>query len=180
LCNNPGRKLSTPGSGIAASPHEVRDLQIVNTAHLGQGSNDDNDYQSNEDEEGSGYDDYDYGGFLDEDQEDDYGPESEDQTEPPLFITEESDLYKRPTAPPIGDKDDFGFVEDPNAKVNFEQTQFNTQLHKNPNAKSSQHQTVRNPDHHQENSSTNLHHKSHTSWSLLASLITFKLILLTL
>lgn len=37
LCNNPGRKLSTPGSGIAASPHEVRDLQIVNTAHIGEG-----------------------------------------------------------------------------------------------------------------------------------------------
>ena len=121
---------------------------------------------------------------MDEDQEGgDYGPESEDQTEPPLFITEESDLYKRPTAPPIGDKDDFGFVEDPNAKVNFEQTQFNTQLHKNPNAKSSQHQTVRNPDHpYQENSSTNLnHHKSyHTFGLILASLITFKLILLSL
>lgn len=149
-----------------------------------EGSNDDNDYHFNEDEEGSGYDDYDYGGFLDEDQEGgDYGPESEDQTEPPLFITEESDLYKRPTAPPIGDKDDFGFVEDPNAKVNFEQTQFNTQLHKNPNAKSSQHQTVRNPDHpYQENSSTNLHHHKsyHTFGLILASLITFKLILLSL
>ena len=137
-----------------------------------EGSNDDNDYHFNEDEEGSGYDDYDYGGFLDEDQEGgDYGPESEDQTEPPLFITEESDLYKRPTAPPIGDKDDFGFVEDPNAKVNFEQTQFNTQLHKNPNAKSSQHQTVHQQP---ENSSTTCH----TTWLLY--LITFQLVLLSL
>ena len=121
------------------------------------------------DEEGSGYDDYDYG-FMDQDQEEgDYGPESEDQTEPPLFITEETDLYKRPTAPPIGDKDDFGFVEDP--KVKFEQTQFNTQLHKNPNAKSSQHQTVHQQP---ENSSTTCH----TTWLLY--LITFQLVLLSL
>ena len=62
------------------------------------------EYVYNNDYEGSGYHDYTY--------DDDYGPESEDQTESPLFITDETDRYRKPTAPPRTEKDDFGFVDD--------------------------------------------------------------------
>ena len=83
-------------------------------------------------DEGSGwYDEYHY---SDDSDDTDYGPEDEDQTEPPLYITEENDLYQNPPPPPRGNKDDFGFVED--NQLNQEISTFRNS-HKN--AKSSHH-----------------------------------------
>ena len=87
--------------------------------------------------EGSG--DFDYHEYnYSDDSDDDYGPESEDQTEPPLFITEENDLYKNPNPPPPrGNKDDFGFVEENN---HLDHTSFrNSNNNNNNNAKSNHH-----------------------------------------
>ena len=85
-------------------------------------------------DQGSGdwnYPDYNY---PDDTDDTDYGPESEDQTEPPLFITEETNLYKNPPPPPRGNKDDFGFVED-NNHLDHHSTSFRNSI--NNNAKSS-------------------------------------------
>ena len=66
-----------------------------------------------------------------------YGDESEDQTEPPLYITEENDRYKKPTAAPPGKGtvEDFTFFDENNSleipKIGIS----------NKNAKSSQHST---------------------------------------
>ena len=86
--------------------------------------------------EGSG--DFDYHEYnYSDDSDDDYGPESEDQTEPPLFITEENDLYKNPNPPPPrGNKDDFGFVEENN---HLDHTSFRNSNNNNNNAKSNHH-----------------------------------------
>jgi len=138
LCNNPSKKLSNPnpGSGLLSSPQKSTELLIdTNKQKI-----EDNDQEMERDEvhhfggEGSG--DFDYHEYnYSDDSDDDYGPESEDQTEPPLFITEENDLYKNPPPPPRGNKDDFGFVEENN---HLDHTSFRNSNNNN-NAKSNHH-----------------------------------------
>merc|ERR1712223_465403 len=116
LCNNPSKKLSNPnpGSGLLSSPQKSDLLIDTNRQNI------EDDVMDKEEvhhfDEGSGwYDEYHY---SDDSDDTDYGPEDEDQTEPPLYITEENDLYpSRNTEVVRGNKDDFGFVEEPNNQL---------------------------------------------------------------
>jgi len=127
LCNNPSKKLSNPnpGSGLLSSPQKS-DLLIDTNRQNIEGDDEMDKEEIHHFDEGSGwYDEYHYSD--DSDYDDDYSPENEDQTEPPLYITEENDLYQNPSPPPRGNKDDFGFVEDNNQ---LDQTSFRNS-HKN-------------------------------------------------
>ena len=111
----------------------------------------DEEYHEDDTFEGSGYD-YDYPRYHD-DTEDTYDyEESEDQTEPPLQITDETDIYRKPTAPPLGgngnyvggsDKD-FGFTDE-NSILQSGQTDKSDypQNNKNNAKSSSQHSSTK-------------------------------------
>ena len=139
---------------------------------------DQEDYYTNYDGEGSGFHDYPI-------YEDDYGPESEDRTEPPLFITDETDRYRKPTAPPrtVVDQqqhgDDFGFVDsssdnvkDPygfNNKIKNNLDSVTNQL--NGNKKNAKQNSFQQPVQDAESKAVNLHVTS--SAMLIALLLIF-------
>jgi hypothetical protein len=132
LCNSPDRKLSDPGSGIASSSHVAREIHLNTQLTIKTATADDEDLYADEEysDIGSGNEPY----YPDDDNvfdPEDY-PDTSDQTEPPPFIVDESDLYRKPTADPDPPKqDDFGFVDDirdikkPSQKNTFEPQRVN-------------------------------------------------------
>merc|ERR1712156_489378 len=142
LCNNPSKKLSNPnpGSGLSSSPQKSTELLIDTNRQIYE----DEDPMENEENhhfhEGSGGwpDDYNYNYSDDSDVFDssDYGPESEDRTDPPpLSIWEEP----KPTPPQRGNKDDFGFFEGNNLDLDHSSISSSNRNFNNKNAKPSHH-----------------------------------------
>ena len=117
LCNNPDRKLSDPGSNLVSS----RDQLIIEHASSSSHQGDDEDY---DEYEGSGdYNYYPYSPEDDTENDDMYDPDDADRTEPPPFIVDETDLYRKNTPPPsvrppVGGND-FGFSEDNRPPTNY-------------------------------------------------------------